>query len=123
MMVSIGIEFALGVACLVLLPIKRSDQWLPPQGRGVYVAHAVLGGLLGIGALALLLAARDGSRFMRLGTQIGLVGLVLGAGGGTLSVSHAWRLSGMGLMLVGALMAFFAYVIPLADPSVHELPG
>ncbi len=123
MMIAIGIEFALGVACLVLVPIGRSDQWLPPQSRGVYIAHAVLGGLLTIGALAILVAVLDGSRFVRLGAQMGLVGLMLGAGGGTLSVWHPWRLTGMGLMFVGGLLAFFGYVIPLADVPAKEPTG
>jgi hypothetical protein len=123
MMIGIGIEFGLGVACLVLVPVRRPDQWLPAQSKGVYVAHALLGGLLGICALAILIAALNGSRFVRLGAQIGLVGLILGAGGGMLSVSHAWRLTGMGLMFAGALLAFFGYVIPIADGSVQEPPG
>jgi hypothetical protein len=123
MIIGIGIEVGLGVACLVLVPVRRPDQWLPAQDKGVYVAHALLGGLLGICALAILTATLDGSRFVRLGAQIGLVGLILGAGGGILSVSHAWRLSGMGLMFAGALLAFFGYVIPLADGSVQEPPG
>jgi hypothetical protein len=107
MMIGILIEFALGLTCLAFLPFGRPDQWLPAQGRGVYVAHAVL----------------NGSKFARLGAQIGLSGLVLAAAGGTLAVSHPWRLSGMGLMLVGALAAFFGYVIPLADAPVTEPPG
>jgi hypothetical protein len=132
MMIGVVIEFALGVACLALLPIGRPDQWLPAQSRGVYVAHAVLGGLLTVGALAILLRARGGSKFARLGAWMGLSGLVLGAAGGMLSVSHAWRLAGVGLMFVGAFGAFFGYVIPLADHAteatrepkgVHELPG
>ena len=122
MMIGIVIEFALGVVCLLLVPIRRPDQWLPPQSRGVYLVHASLGALLGIGALTLLIAARNGSRFVRLGSWIGLVGLMLGAGGGTLSVSHSWRPTGMGLMFAGALLAFFAYVIPLADTSVGDSP-
>ncbi len=123
MMIGISIEFGLGVACLVLIPIRRPDQWLPPQSGGVYIAHAVLGGLLAIGALAILITVLGGSRFVRLGAQIGLVGLILGAGGGMLSVSHSWRLTGMGLMFVGAVLAFFGYVIPLADVPVQEPPG
>ena len=123
MMIGIGIEFVLGVACLVLVPVRRPDQWLPPQSRSVYIAHAVLGGLLTIGALAILISVLGGSRFVRLGSQIGLVGLMLGAAGGTLSVSHPWRLTGMGLMFVGSLVAFFGYVIPLADVPVREPPG
>ena len=123
MMIGIGVEFALGVACLVLVPVRRPDQWLPPQSRGLYVAHAVLGGLLAIGALTILVAVLGGSRFVRLGAQVGLVGLSLGAAGGMLSVSHPWRLTGMGLMFVGSIVAFFGYLIPLAERSVQERPS
>lgn len=119
-MIAIGIEFALGVACLVLLPVGRPDQWLPPQSRGVYGAHAVLGGLLAIGALVILIAALGASRFVRLGAKIGFAGLILAAAGGMLTVSHPWRLSGMGLMFAGALVAFFGYIVPLADVPVRE---
>ena len=120
MMIGIVVELALGVACLALIPVGRSDQWLPVQSRGLYLAHTVLGGLLTFGALAILARVLDGSRFMRLGGQIGLGGIVLGAAGGMLSVWHPWRLAGMGLMLVGALVAFFGYVIPLADVPEEE---
>jgi hypothetical protein len=123
MMIGIGIELALGVVCLVLIPVRRPDQWLPPQSKGVYITHAALGGLLAIVALAILIAVLDGSRFERLGARIGLVGLILGAGGGMLSVSHPWRLAGMGLMFAGALLAFFGYVIPLAGVPAQEQPG
>ena len=117
MMIAIGIEFALGVACLVLVPIGRPDQWLPSQSKGAYIAHAVLGGLLGIGALAIVLRSRHGPRFVRLGARAGMVGLALGGAGGALTVSHTWRLTGNGLMFAGALLAFFAYLIPLAEDS------
>ena len=60
---------------------------------------------------------------MRLGARGGLVGLALGAGGGALTVSHSWRLAGMGLMFAGALLAFLSYVIPLADDSAQVSEG
>jgi hypothetical protein len=123
MMIGVGIEFALGVACAVLIPFRRPGQWFPPQDRGVYAAHAVLGGLLATAALALVMAVLGASRFVRLGAWLGLVGLVLGAGGGMLTVTHPWRLTGMGLMFVGGLVAFFGYLIPLADVPVPEAPG
>jgi hypothetical protein len=121
MMIAVAIEFALGVVSLVLVPTGRPDQWLPPQSKGVYIAHAALGGLLGMGSLAILLRARHRPRFVRIGARAGLVGLMLGAGGGVLTVSHSWRLTGLGLMFAGALLAFFAYVVPLADDSAQEL--
>src|SRR5580692_296494 len=109
MMITVVIEFVLGVACLVLVPVGRPDQWLPAQSKDVYIAHAGLGGLLGIGAAAILLRALNGSKFVRLGARGGLVGVALGAGGGALTVSHSWRLTGMGLMFAGTLLAFLAY--------------
>lgn len=123
MMVGVVAEFALGVGCLVLFPVGRPDQWLPAQSKGVYVAHAAFGALLTIGALVIVLRTLDGSRFARLGARIGFGGLVLGAVGGTLAASHAWRLTGLGLMLVGALVAFFGYVVPLADSATEEPAG
>jgi len=119
MLIAVGIEFALGVACLVLVPTGRPDQWLPPQSKGVYIGHAAIGGLLGIAALTLVLRSFHGSRFVRIGTRAGLIGLMLGAVGGALTVSHAWRLTGLGLMFAGALVAFLAYVIPLADDTAR----
>jgi hypothetical protein len=120
MMMGVGLEFGLGVAALVLIPIRRPDQWLPPQDEPLYVAHAVLGGLLALGALAILTRVLTGPRFVRLGAQIGLVGLALGAAGGTLSVWHPWRLTGVALMFAGSLVAFFGYVVPLADVAARE---
>jgi hypothetical protein len=122
MMTGIVVELALGIACVVLVPFGRPDQWLPAQSRGVYFAHAVLGFLLTIGALVILTRAIGGPRFARLGAQIGLGGLVVGSAGGMLSVWHSWRPAGVGLMFVGALVAFFGYVVPLADLPVKEQP-
>lgn len=123
MMIGVVVEFALGIACLALLPVGRPDQWLPPQSKSVYIAHAVLGGLLTIGALTVLVQALGGSKFARFGAQMGLSGLVLGSVGGMLSVWHSWRLAGVGLMFVGAFVAFFGYVIPLADKPAEEPVG
>ncbi|HEY6471691.1 MAG TPA: hypothetical protein VIY26_02285 [Acidimicrobiales bacterium] len=120
MMVGVVVEFGLGIGCLALFPVGRPDQWLPAQDKVVYVAHAALGGLLTVSALLIVLRVLDGSKFARLGARIGLGGLVLGAVGGSLAVSHPWRLTGLGLMLVGALLAFFGYVIPLADTAAKE---
>jgi hypothetical protein len=123
MMIGVVIEFALGIGCLVLFPVGRPDQWLPAQSKGVYVAHAVLGALLTLSAVIILVRAFGGSKFARLGSQIGFGGLLLGAVGGTLAASHPWRLTGLGLMLVGALVAFFGYIIPLADSAAREPLG
>jgi hypothetical protein len=120
MLIALGLEFALGVVTLLLVPIDRPDEWLPPQGRAVYVVHAGLGGMLGIGALIIFVVASHGGRIVRLGAQIGLVGLLLAAGGGILAAFHPWRLTGMGLMLAGTFVAFFGYVIPLLEQIQRE---
>lgn len=115
MLIALGLESALGVVSLLLVPVDRPDEWLPPQGRAVYVVHAGLGGMLGIGALVIFVVASQGGRIVRLGAQIGLVGLLLGAGGGLLTAFHPWRLTGLGLMLAGTFVAFFGYLIPLLE--------
>jgi MFS family permease len=120
MLVALGLEFALGVASLLLVPAGRPDGWLPLQGRAVYMVHAGLGGILGIGALVIFAAASHGGRIVRLGAQIGLVGLLLGACGGILAAFHPWRLTGMGLMLAGTFVAFFGYLIPLLEQIQRE---
>lgn len=123
MMVGTAVEFALGIACVVLLPLRRPDQWLPSQSRSVYAVHAVLGAALAISALVVVAAVLGESRLVRLGALVGLAGLGLGAAGGMLSVLHSWRLAGMGLMFAGALVAFFGYVVPLAAVPANEPPG
>jgi hypothetical protein len=114
MVSGVGLEFALGVAALVLVPTNRPDEWIPGHGHVVYVAHAVVGGLLAIGALLILLrAVREGS--VLVGATVGLVGIALGAGGGMLTVSHPWRLGGIALMFAGTLVALFGFLIGLAE--------
>jgi hypothetical protein len=120
MVIGISFEFALGVACVVLVPIGRPDEWVPGPGRAVYIAHAAVGAILGVGALvSLFVAARErGTRF--LGAAIGLAGLLLGAAGGMLAVSHPWRLAGMALMFGGSFIALCGYLIALKEPLANE---
>ena len=119
MMIAVGIEFALGVVCLALIPIRRPDQWLPPQNTALYSAHAVLGGVLALAAVVIVMTHSSNQRFVRLGVEAGLTGLALAAVGGMFSVWHPWRLTGLGLMFVGFALspALFGYLIPLAEPE------
>jgi hypothetical protein len=114
----VGVELALGIGTLVVVPYHRPDSWLPAQGHLVYLIHAALGGALGLGSVVLLLATRRAPRIAHLGTVVGLVGVLLAAVGGVASMAHPTRLLGVGLMLVGAVVAGFGYVmliIPVAS--------
>ena len=115
MMIGIGIEFALGVARCARAGRTTGSMAPSPEPGPVRHPRSSRGpaGDRGVGNP---LAVLDGPKPGRLGAQIGLFGLLLGAGGGMLSVSASpWRLTGMGLMFAGALVAFFGYLIPLAE--------
>jgi len=116
MMIGIGVEVATGVAALVLVPVGRPDGWLPKEGEVAYLTHAGLGGVLVLAAVSLVLVAPP-QGIGRAGVLIGLAGLLLAAGGGMLAAYHPSRFAGLLLMLVGALVAFFGYLMPLAEPQ------
>lgn len=122
MMIGVGIELALGVVTLVLVPTGRPDGWIPVQGRAVYLAHALFGGGLAFGALALVRVVRRLDRISRMAVIVGLAGIALGAGGGILATDQPMRLLGMGLMLVGTLVAGFAYLMPIIEALPDPTP-
>jgi hypothetical protein len=122
----VSLELALGIGALVAVPYGRPAAWLPAQGRSLYLAHAALGGALGLGATALFLRARRAPRITRLGSILGFAGVVTAAGGGLASVDHPTRFLGVALMLLGTVVAGFGYLMlviqvtstgPPADPS------
>lgn len=109
----VGLDFVLGVGAIVAVPFGRASVWLPVKGRGVYLAHAVVGAVLGAGALFLL--ARYGSathRITRLAAKTGVAGILVGVAGGLVAVDHPLRLVGMALMLLGSLAAGIGYLMP-----------
>ena len=116
MMIGIGFEFAIGVVGLVVVPVHRSNGWVPGRGATIYLVHAVLGGILTLVAMWLVTVSPR-ERIVRAGIVIGLAGLVLGAAGGILAAYHASRLAGLALMFVGTLVAFFGYLLPLLEPD------
>jgi hypothetical protein len=113
--VLVGVEFALGVATLVLVPTGRPTGWRPERGSAVYLAHAVVGLPLTLLAAGFLLRVGRSSRLLRLSAWIGGVGVAVAGVGGVLSVAHPLRLPGAGLMLVGSVAAGFGYLIPTFD--------
>jgi hypothetical protein len=116
MVSAVVLEFAVGLAGMVYVPLNRPSGWIARKGEALYLAHAVLGGVLGLGALALFLLVmrrEHPPRMDRIGAITGLSGVVVGAIGGVVCYSHSLRLAGMGVMFVGISVAFFGYVIPL----------
>ena len=119
----VGVELALGIATLVVVPTGRPTGLVPAEGRIVYLAHAAAGVPLAIGAAALWLGHRRGPRMMRLCVWIGGVGVAVAALGGILAVAHPLRLVGAALMLVGTLAAGFGYLLPTFDAMDDGPPG
>jgi len=115
----VALDLVLGVAALFTVPFHRGTVLAPDRGRPEYLAHAVLGLLLAVAAIAIVERARGLERYVRAGAVTGLIGLALAGVGGALAVVQAARLAGMGLMLLGSVGAIAGYVMPLvdADPS------
>lgn len=113
---AVGVEFAAGLAALLLVPIGRPSGLLPHRGRAVFDAHAVFGVLLVAGALALAAAAGRFTRMLRIASWVALAGVLVGAAGGLATVDHGTRVLGVGLMFVGSLVAGFAYLVGVLEP-------
>jgi len=123
LMIAVSVEFFAGLIGMLYVPFNRPDGWLAHRGEAIYLVHAVLGGLLGVAALAVVLHVSRRTwvhRVDRVAAVSGLVGMLIGALGGALCVSHPLRLPGMALMFVGVSVAFFGYLIPMIDDT-HPL--
>jgi integral membrane protein len=126
--VLVGIESALGMVILVFLPVGRPSGWLPGTWTAVYLAHAILGIPLSLGAVVLLGRVRRSTRVPRLIGWIGAVGVTMAAAAGLLTLERPLRVTGITLMLAGAAIAGFGYLIPtmekgLAPATVPEDEG
>lgn len=108
----VGLEVALGIGAAVLVPVHRPTGWLPPEQRGIYLAHAALGIPLALGALILLARTVHSTRISKLTGWIGMVGVAIAGLGGLLSVSHPLRFLALAVMLTGAVLAGFGYSLP-----------
>lgn len=121
----VAVDLVLGMGTLLLVPYHRRTAIVPEHGRAIYLAHALVGVLLGIAAVALMPRARRLDRPAWLGAVTGLAGIAVAAAGGMLAVAQATRLIGMALMLLGSMAAEAGYLMPLVDsvPPPPEGPG
>ena len=123
LMIAVTAEFLAGLVGMLYVPFNRPDGWLSHKGEAIYLVHAVLGGLLGVAALAVvfyLSRRKPIHRVDRVAAVSGLCGVLVGAVGGVLCESHPLRLLGMALMFLGVSVAFFGYLIPMIDDA-HPL--
>jgi uncharacterized membrane protein len=119
---AVAVDLVLGVATLLVVPYHRHSALAPPHGRAFYLAHALLGVLLAVGAVAILPRARRLERPAWLGAVTGLVGIAVAGAGGLLAIAQATRLVGMGLMLLGSVAAEAGYLMPLIDSVPPQPP-
>jgi len=125
LMLAVGVEFFAGIFSMLYVPFNRPNRWLVHRGETIYLFHALLGGVLGVAAIALVLHVSGQSathRVDRVGAISGLCGMLVGALGGVLSVYHPLRLCGMALMFIGVSVAFFGYLIPMIDDAPPVAP-
>jgi hypothetical protein len=110
---AIAAQLALGIAALALVPYHRASGLLPGRGAAVYVAHASLGPPLAAAAGAFLTRSRRGGRVARAASWTGVSGIALAGAGGLLSMLAGARLPGLGLMLLGTVVAGIGFAFPI----------
>jgi len=118
----VGAEFLLGVGALILVPFGRPSGGLPTKGTAIYLAHAIIGVPLALGAVALLTRVRRSTRISRLSGWVGGAGVAVAGAGGLLTLAHPLRLAGMACMLVGPVVAAFGYLFPTFERLPDRAP-
>ena len=109
----IGLESVLGVVAMLSMPFGRPSGWLPARGQPIYLAHAILGLLVGFAAAALFARTLDSTRVERIAATLGLIGVAIAGIGGLLTVDQAFaRFVGIALMIVGPVVAALGYLVP-----------
>jgi hypothetical protein len=117
-------EFVLGIAAVVVIPFSRPGGWVPAKGAAVYAAHASLGVVAVLGAIALLVRLRGAPHTAHVVGWLGLVSIVVAGAGGLLTEARSTvRFFGMALMLIGTAFAAFAYMIPTLLSSRRTSPS
>ena len=123
MMWAVALEFVTGLVSIVYVPFNRPDAWISVRGEALYLAHAVLGGLLAFGVVAMLARTSRLDRRTWIAAVVGGSGVFLSAVGGLMCVEHGLRLLGMSLMFMGSTVAFFAYLTPSLASAPMPPPG
>lgn len=119
--VLLGVEFVLGIVVLLSLPFGRPSGWLPARGEAIYLAHAILGLLLSLGAVALVVRIKGAARTDQIVAWMGLIGVALAGVGGLLTEAQSiMRFLGMTLMFVGPAIAILGYLAPMLIKMQHE---
>jgi hypothetical protein len=112
MAVVVLLELVLGVVVIVSVPFRRPAAILPARGVWVYAAHGAVGIALGCGAIGVLVLSGLASRIGRIGAVMGVIGVALGVAGGAFATFQQTRLLGMGVMLLGIVVAGVGYMAP-----------
>jgi len=113
--IAVGADLALGAATTVLVPPSRPSGLIPDRWAAVYIVHALLGVVIGAGAVVFVARVRRTSRISKLSGWIGATGVALAGLGGLLTIAHSLRLVGMITMFLGTLLAGFGYLFPTFD--------
>lgn len=122
--IAVGIEFLLGVMAVLSVPLDRPSGWLPAKGEALYLVHSFCGLLLLVAAVALIIRTRRMSRASHIAGWLGFTGVSLAGVGGLLTGETSLvRFFGMTLMLLGALVAAFGYMVPVLLVRSRRVPA
>ena len=111
----VALELVLGVVTIVSVPFRRPNALLPTRGTWLYAAHGALGIALAIGAVIVLALSLLAGRMARIGAVLGGLGVLVGLAGGVLASFQVSRLLGMGVMMIGVVVAGIGYLIPAME--------
>ena len=111
----VALELVLGVVTIVSVPFRRPNALLPTRGTWLYAAHGALGIALAIGAVVVLALSLLAGRMARIGAVLGGLGVLVGLAGGVLASFQVSRLLGMGVMMIGVVVAGIGYLIPAME--------
>lgn len=116
----VALELVLGVGSIVSVPFRRPNTLLPARGTALYTTHAAVGLALAAGAVGVLVLSLLAGRMARIGAVLGGVGVLIGVAGGGLASYQQTRLLGMGVMMIGTVVAGIGYLVPAMEAMGKE---